>query len=83
MAEVDAPGVWATFHADGAQIGEAPPTRVRVLEVVNTDENVADPDYVVVESEAGRQYTIALGDGWFSDAHGFLPAPLRTAPLEP
>lgn len=79
MAEVEAPGVWATFHSDGAQIGEAPPTRVRVLEVVNHGGD--DPDYVILESEQGLQYAEYVSDGWFSDPTGPLPATLRTAPL--
>lgn len=83
MADVQAPGVWATFHSDGAQIGEAPPVRVRVLEVVSTDDDDPQPDYVIVATEQGHQYQIALQDGWFSDPVGTLPAPLRTAPREP
>jgi hypothetical protein len=83
MADVQAPGVWATFHSDGAAVGEAPPTRVRVLEVVNTDPDDPRPDYVIVASEQGHQYQIPLADGWFDDAAGPLPATLRAAPPGP
>lgn len=82
MADVQAPGVWATFHHVSPLLDNAPPVRVKVLEVVNTDQDDPNPDYVWVESESGLQYAMYLADGWFSDPDGILPAALPTAPLE-
>lgn len=70
MGEVQAPGVWATYHAaDGSGS-----LRLRVLEVV-------DPaPYVIVADEHGVQTAMGTDTGWWSDPDGTLPALLPTAP---
>lgn len=75
MADVQTPGVWATFHGtSGEWVGVE--QRFRVLEAIDHDWVVAVPD------GDSRQVFLPMGDGWWSDAQGALPAVLPTAPPE-
>ncbi len=72
MADVEAPGTWATFHGTGGDwVGVE--QRLRVLEAVNDA-------YVVVAGDDGRQFALMVAHGWWSDPDGPLPAVLLTAP---
>lgn len=75
MADVQAPGTWATFHGTGGDFVGVQ-QRFRVLEAIDDVWVVAVPD------GSSRQVWLPMADGWWSDAEGALPAVLPTSPKE-
>ena len=75
MADVQAPGVLATFHGTGGDFVGVE-QRFRVLEAIDDRWVVAIPEGM------SEQIAIPMRDGWWSDSEGRLPAVLPTAPPE-